>query len=224
MKKLFFIMLAVASVFTACDSLKPGGGKITEGKISYNIDLSNTEMSFSQKQMLEAAKLTISFKDALVKTDFDMGMIAIIVTADGDAKKGLTLFSMLGNKTAARMSAEDFSKKEKEKGNYTVEYSDETKEIAGYKCKKANVKMDNGSTLSMFYTEDIQPAKVNTDFTFEGIKGFPLEMQVEVNGMKVKMVAASVDGTSLPENYFSMEIPEGYTETDMSQFKGMGGK
>jgi len=224
MKKLFFAMLALASVFTACDSIKSGSGKITEGKITYKIDLSQTEMNMMEKQMLEMAKLTISFKDAFVKTDFDMGMVATSVTADGNAKTGLMLISMLGNKTAIKMSAEDLSKKEKDKGNYTVEYSDETKEIAGYKCKKANVKLENGAMLSMFYTEDIQPAKINTDFTYEGIKGFPLEMQVDMNGMKFNMVASSVDGTPLPADFFSMEIPEGYTESDMSQFSGaMGG-
>ncbi len=225
MRKIFFAILVLATVFTACDSIKPGGGKITEGKVSYKIDLSATEMSFIQKQLFEAAKLTISFKDAFMKTDFDLGMVAISVTADGNTKTGLMLSSMMGNKTAIKMSAEDFSKKEKEKGKYTVEYSDETKEIAGYNCKKANLKLENGSTLAIYYSEDIQPAQINTDFTYEGIKGFPLEMQIDMNGMKINMVASSVDGTPLPADYFSMEIPEGYTESDMNQFSGaMGGK
>jgi len=220
MKKTLLTIIAATMLFSACDSLKPGGGKITEGKISYKIDLSQTEMNFIQKQLMEAAKLTIAFKDAYVKTDFDLGMVATTVIADGDSKTGLMLFSMMGNKTAAKMTAEDFSKKQKEKGNYTIDYADETKEIAGYRCKKATVKLENGATLSMFYTEDIQPAKINTEFTYEGIKGFPLEMQINMNGMVVNLVAGSVDGTPLPENYFSMEIPEGYTETDLAPFMG----
>lgn len=222
-KKIIFALISLVTVFTSCDSLKPGAGKITEGKIAYKIDLSQTDIGMLQKQMLEMAKLTISFKDAFVKTDFDMGMVATTVIADGNTKTGLMLFSMMGNKTASKMSAEDFSQKEKTKGKYTVEYSDETKEIAGYKCKKANVKLENGTTLSLFYTEDIQPAKMNTDFTYEGIKGFPLEMQIDMNGMKVNMVATSVDGAPLPADYFSMTIPEGYTETDMAGFGGMMG-
>lgn len=221
--KIIFLLIALASVLAACDSFKSGSGKISEGKISYKIDLSQTEMGMLQKQLFEMASLTIGFKDAFVKTEFDMGMVATSVIADGNTKTGLMLFSMMGNKTAAKMSAEDFSKKEKTKGKYTVEYSDETKEIAGYKCKKANVKLENGASLTMFYTEDIQPAKINTDFTYEGIKGFPLEMQIDMNGMKINMVASAVDGNPLPADYFNMTIPEGYTETDMSSFGGLMG-
>lgn len=220
MKKIFISLLALAIVLTACNSLKPGAGKVTEGKISYKIDLSKTDMSFVQKQLFEATKLTISFKDAFVKTDLDMGMFGTTVIVDGGSKTGLMLFSMMGRKTASKMSTQFFSEKEKAKGNYTVEYSDETKEIAGYKCKKASIKMENGSTLLMFYAEDIQPSKVNTDFTYEGIKGFPLEMQVDMNGIVVNLVASNVDGSALPTDYFNMEIPQGYTESDITSFGG----
>lgn len=218
MKKLIVIMLLTAGLFTACDSVKPGAGKITEGKISYKIDMAGTEMNFLQKQLFEAAKLTISFKGPFTKTDFDMGMVGTTVIADGSTDTGLMLFNMMGNKTAAKMTAEDFEEKKKLKGSYTVENTDETKEIAGYKCKKAIVKLGNGGNLTMYFTEDIMPENRNTSFTYEETKGFPLEMQVNMNGMVFNMVASSVDGSPLSDDSFSMEIPEGYTESDMSQF------
>ncbi len=222
MKKIVLAFLVLAGVFTACDSVKPGAGKINEGKITYKIDLSGTELNMIQKQLFEMAKLTISFKEPFIRTEFDMGMVAHTVIADGSKNTGLMLFSMMGNKTAAKMTADDLAKKQQEKGKYTVEYSDETKEIAGYKCKKATLKMENGATLGLYYTEDIQPAKMNTEFTYREINGFPLEMQVDMNGMKINLVASSVDASPLPADYFSMEIPEGYTEADMTQFSGMG--
>ncbi|MCG3166646.1 MAG: hypothetical protein POELPBGB_02426 [Bacteroidia bacterium] len=224
MKKLIVLLIVSTSIFTSCDSLKPGAGKISEGKIAYNIDFEGSEMGMLEKQLLQMAKLTISFKDAMMKTEFDMGMMATTVVVDGNAKSGLMLISAMGNKTAAKMSAGDLQKQEQAKGNYTVEYSDETKEIAGYTCKKATLKMENGANLTLYYSEDIQPAKMNTEFTYSEIKGFPLEMQIDMNGMKFNMVASKVDGTPLPADYFSMAIPEGYTETDMAGFGGaMGG-
>jgi len=223
-KKIIFTLFILTTVFTSCDSIKSGAGKISEGKITYKIDLSQSEMGIIQKQMFEMAKLTISFKDAFVKTDFDMGVMALTTVIDGTAKSGLMLISAMGNKTAARMSAEDLVNKQKMKGNYTVEYSNEEKEIAGYKCKKAILKMENGTNFTLYYSEEIQPAKINTDFTFSEINGFPLEMQVDMSGMKFNLVATSVEGTPLPVDFFSMAIPEGYIETDMTNFSGaMGG-
>lgn len=224
MQKIIALLIVATTIFTSCDSLKSGAGKITEGKISYKIDLSGSEMGVFEKQLVEMANLNISFKHAMMKVEFGMAGMGQTTIIDGNTKSGLMLFSAMGNKTAAKMSAESFDKKEKMNGKYTVDYSDEAKEIAGYTCKKAILKMENGANLTLYYTEDIQPAKVNTDFTFTEIKGFPLEMQVEMNGMKFNMVASNVDGAPLPADYFSMEIPEGYTETDMAGFGGaMGG-
>ncbi|MGE0635661.1 MAG: hypothetical protein AB7G44_14345 [Bacteroidia bacterium] len=224
MKKIIALLIISSTIFSACDSLKSGAGKISEGKISYKIDLSGSEMGMLEKQLLQMAKLNISFKDALMKTEFDMGMMGTTVVVDGNTKSGLMLFNAMGNKMAARMTADDLQKQQQAKGAYTVEYSDETKEIAGYKCKKATLKMENGANLTVFYSEDIQPAKVNTDFTYSEIKGFPLEMQMDMQGMKFNMVASSVDGAALPADNFNMTIPEGYTETTMAQFGGaMGG-
>lgn len=224
MQKIIALLIVSTTLFTSCDSLKPGAGKISEGKISYTIDLAGSEMGMLEKQLLQMAKLSISFKDAMMKTEFDLGMMATTIVVDGNQKSGLMLVSAMGNKTAAKMSAGDLQKQEQAKGTYTVEYSDETKEIAGYKCKKATLKMENGANLTLYYSEDIQPAKMNTDFTYSEIKGFPLEMQMDMNGMKFNMVATKVDGTPLPADYFSMAIPEGYTETDMAGFGGaMGG-
>ncbi len=224
MKKIIALLIVTTTLLTSCDSLKPGAGKISEGKISYNIDLSGSEMGMLEKQLLQMAKLNISFKEAMMKTEFDLGMMATTVVVDGSAKSGLMLISAMGNKTAAKMTADDLQKQEKAKGTYTVEYSDETKEIAGYKCKKATLKMENGANLTLYYSEEIQPAKMNSDFTFSELKGFPLEMQMDMQGMKFNMIASSVDGTALPADNFSMAIPEGYTETTMAQFgAGLGG-
>jgi hypothetical protein len=223
MNKIIALLIVTTTLFTSCDSLKSGAGKISEGKISYNIDLSGSEMGMLEKQLLQMAKLNISFKDAMMKTEFDLGMMATTIVVDGNAKAGLMLISAMGNKTAAKMSAADLQKQEQAKGTYTVEYSDDTKEIAGYKCKKATLKMERGTNLTLYYSEDIQPAKMNTDFTYSEIKGFPLEMQMDMNGMKFNMVATKVDGTPLSADYFSMAIPEGYTETSMAQFGAPAG-
>lgn len=223
MKQLIALLLISTTLFTSCDSLKSGAGKISEGKIAYKIDLSGSEMGMLEKQLLQMAKLNISFKDAMMKTEFDLGMMGTTIIVDGNTKSGLMLFNAMGNKTAAKMTTEDLAEKEKAKGKYTVEYSDETKEIAGYKCKKATLKMENGANLILYYSEDIQPAKMNTDFTYTEIKGFPLEMQMDMQGMKFNMVAGSVDGNPLPADHFSMAIPEGYTETTMAKFGSMMG-
>lgn len=221
MKKVFFTLLVFTVVLNACDSIHSAKGKLDEGKITYEIDLSGTDMNIMQRKIMEMMKLTIAFRQNLMRTELNMGVGETRVIIDGNANSGLMLLSAMGNKMAVRMKPEDIEKKQQQRGSYTVEYADEEKEIAGYKCKKAIVKTAKDEILTLYYSDEIAPAKANTDFTFKEIKGFPLEMEINLNGMIVKMTASAIDPTPLPENYFSMEIPEGYTESDSMPFGGM---
>jgi GLPGLI family protein len=123
-----------------------------------------------------------------------------------------------------------------------VEYTNETKKIAGYTCKKAILKSKNqrgevNSTI-VWYCPDFKMAE---GFSFGGgsgrgmmsmagvngldqIEGFPMEYQMERNnGMKMHMIVTKVQLDAIMEDKI-FEIPKGYDIKPMSEMQGGDGR
>ena len=99
-------------------------------------------------------------------------------------------------------------------------YTDETKEVAGYKCKKAEVtiktKEGKEETLNVFYTEEIPTSDVKS--VYKGLKGFPLEYVINQKGMKMQFTATKVSKESIADTKFEIS-KDGYTETTMEELQ-----
>lgn len=110
----------------------------------------------------------------------------------------------------------------------------ETADIAGYKCQKYQIEVENaqlGGTLTEYVwaTKDIPVIKSNfkggDKLSIEGVDGMVLKMVTDMNGMfTLTMVASQVQKQDIPDSEFS--LPKDYTveKFDPSMFNGMGGK
>ncbi len=101
-----------------------------------------------------------------------------------------------------------------ENENLPFELSSETKNIAGYPCKLAIVKIDpelddEDNLIKIWYTDKI-PVLYWGQFSFlKNIPGAALEVMIGKNGFK----AVDINQENVPTNFF--EIPETYTEFEM---------
>lgn len=215
--KIRIIFLAlVLSTFSF--SFKPAA--VTEGSIKYDVSVVESDLSYLEEMMIGMSTLSISFKDEAVRTDFEISIANTTVIHDGATKKGLMLISSpMGNK-AVKLDNE--VKGDEVKGKYKIDYLSDTKTIAGYKCKKAVITLDDGTKLNVFYTDQITPKNRSTKYTFEDLKGFPLEMEVKQEKMIIKLVAENVNTKPLDKAKFSLIIPSGYEETTMEELSKFG--
>lgn len=215
--KIRIILLALilgAFVF----SFKPAS--ITEGKVKYDVSVVESELSYLEEMMIGMSTISISFKDEAVRTDFEISIANTTVIHDGATKKGLMLItSPMGNK-AVKINNE--VKGDEAKGKYKIEYLSETKTIAGYNCKKALITLEDDTKLNVFYTDQIAPKNRSTKYTFDELKGFPLEMEVKQDKMIIKLTAENVSTNKLDKSKFSLAIPEGYEETTMEELGKFG--
>jgi len=110
-----------------------------------------------------------------------------------------------------------------------INYTNETKTIAGYTCHKAEVTVFIDSTRSIneevYYTTDITSNFCGHEY--KGLKGFPLEWVAKFAATTRTTTAVSIDKQSISNDEFN--IPPGYkvvTQEEMSQDiqKNMGGK
>jgi len=227
MKKYFFFLtfpfLFIGAGYFPRTSSMPGD-PVKEAKIIYDIDLSSSDMDQMVKDMMAGSTLTISFKDRWVKTVMNMNVSNTAVIMDGATDKGLMLMEMMTMKMAIRLEKDDIiTRTGGDQEQDRVEYFEETKTIAGYVCKKSKVTDSEGNSSVYWYSDQIMPGNRKTQFSHGKLNGFPLEMQLDVDGMTMKMTAKEVKTGSLPADEFSMAIPAGYKESTMEDLMQMGG-
>ncbi len=216
MKTRILLLAFILSTFTF--SFKPA--IITEGKIKYDVSVVKSELSYLEEMMIGMSTISISFKDEAVRTDMEISIANTTVIHDGATKKGLMLItSPMGNKA---VKIDNEVKGDEGKGKYKIDYQSETKTIAGYKCKKALISLEDGTTLNVFYTDQIAPKNRSTKYTFDELKGFPLEMEVKQEKAIIKLTAESVSTNKLDKSRFSLVIPTGYEETTMEELAKFG--
>jgi GLPGLI family protein len=216
MKKfyLFFLSLAAIAAFSFTNSTSD-----FEGKIVYSISVDGGNLPPEAKAMFEGSEMTTYIKDMKSRTDMTMGFQNPTTIRDGKTKTSVLLMEIMGNKY--KIKNDESTAKQPDA---TVKYSDETKEIAGYKCKKAEItftdKTGTAQSSIIYYTEEISNHmgfdKRNSPF--KDIKGMPLEFEVQAQrGMTMKMSAKSVSKETVPSSQF--DIPSGYKETTMEDMQ-----
>ena len=95
-----------------------------------------------------------------------------------------------------------------------IKYSDETKMIAGVKCKKATVtyKEKNYPPMDVWYTKELDVAN-SSESNIEGIDGFLMEFTALKDGIIIGSKITSFEQVSVPDSLFI--IPEGYNIMNM---------
>jgi GLPGLI family protein len=191
-----------------------------EGKVVYGITYENLPAGMEAMASMLPSEIKIYIKDNMSRTEQSMGMAGNqIVISDNKTETGTMLMDMMGQKYFVKMD-NNSTKNAKSAAEPKYNYLTETKEIAGYKCKKAEVTMEGiDESFSVFYTEDIP---YGSNKQFKGLKGFPLEYEIAANGLNMHVSAKQIANEKVPDAFF--KIPDGYQEMSQEDLmKMMGG-
>lgn len=190
-----------------------------EGSVVYSMEIEGMEMDPTTQSMLGTMETKIFVKGDKSRTEVNMAMAKNITIADSKKKTATVLMDVMGMKYALKVGSEDMAREEEASKDIKINYIDETKEIAGYKCKKAQITNKENITVNVFYSEEI--AGGSYDNKFKGLKGFPMEYEMNQNGMKMLITANEVRKEKVDDKIF--EIPEGYKETTKEELQKMFG-
>lgn len=191
-------------------------------RIDYSVSINalpGSEDISAMSSLFENASLTTLYAEGKSRTEMKMGPMTSISILDEKAKKGLTLMDNFGQKQALTMNSKHFDKALKsanqEKDQVQVRKTGKRKEIAGVQCEQAVLTM-SGQEIDLWYSPDIVIQSYMSEYQFEGIEGTPLEMNLQVEGMVMRLKATAVDRNApVAENSFDMSIPEGYMASEM---------
>lgn len=221
--KNFFLKLSIWAVLTTVTpiALIAQNKKPFEGTIVYALNFDEAGLDPASASMLQGREMTIYIKGDKSKLEMDMGMMKTSTITDAKTGNVVTLMDIMGQKMALKMTKEEIEKQRGEVKEPTIKYTDETKEIAGYKCKKAIAVTEDGDELAIFYTDEIIGSAGTTNNQFKGLKGFPLEYQANQNGLKMLVTAKSVKPGKVDDSKF--KISSEYKEVTQEQLQNMFG-
>jgi len=223
--KQIFLFLLVSTLSISSFAQK----KMKEGVIVLEL----TEIESDDPQMsamlgsMKGGTLETVFSPDMQKTTNSMmgGMINTTVFIDIKNKKTKTFMDMMGNKVAIKATGDETESDLD--SDIDIKKTGETKTIKGYTAHKYIItpksKDMEGGEFVVYVAEDIQLGAINLSqgLNTSKIKGAPLEMSMNVQGMKMVFTAKTVSDT-LPKDAF--KEPKGYKEMTMEEFqKSMGG-
>ncbi len=196
MKKISAIVLFIAIIFAFNNnSYAQKKGKPFAGKIIFSMTYEGVEASQAAQMPTTQTTLILGNKQ---KTTVDYGQAAQIVIADGDVETMMIYIDIMGQKFLIKQSKTQIDSIRNAQPKPIITYSDETKEIAGYKCKKAVIAYKDAETGEesqniVWYTEDLNVGeKINFTGEAEGIKGFALATEVKNGKITIKSVAKEI--------------------------------
>ena len=193
--------------------------QVTEGHVHYSIfaTTDNPELQ-SSVEMFQNSVLDIYFSGDKTRTELDMKMIKITTIVDNESNEVLVLSESMTDKNAVITNIEEI-KNNNIKQETKVTLTGETKNIAGYKCKKAILTDGSGNETVCWYTGKIKASKEGQQMINREVPGFPLEFESVSEGIKMRFTATKVttqietDKSAL----FDTSAPEGFKVLDMEE-------
>ena len=226
MMKNFLKFIMIATIIMGMSAA--ASAKDFKGVITYKITYPGMDVDPSMAAMMPKMAI-MSIAGNKSKMEISMGQMGSqIQITDGDEKTVTTVMDMMGQKFYYIESEDEIKADKPDPEKISVEVTDETKEIAGYECKKAIITLkDQGEDMvfTIFFTEEIGTSDLNFDNPlFEQIPGAMLEFEIDTGrNQRMKMEAVSVKKTNVSDKEF--QVPEGYekkTSEEVMQMLGGG--
>jgi len=226
MKKLITGILILSAFCIAFSNPAIAKKKEFKGTISYKISYVEGSIDENMKSMLPKL-MKVSFRKSMVKTEIISGMGKQIEILNIEEKTTTSLLDIMGQKFSIKTSAQEIQDEISKAPETQIIYTDETKEIAGFVCKKVIVKFkekdsDTETEVIAYLADDFSNEGVYFDNpVFNSIKGILLEFEINSNEINMKFIATSVNKKNIPEKEFT--VPEDYKETTKDELRNMLG-
>lgn len=189
--------------FTLNNYAQKGG---FEGTVAYSMDVDMKDMPPEAAAMMKNSEMVVQIKNEHTRTETKTAMSKSISISDNKNQTSFTLLDMMGSKYMIKAKPEEI-KEDASRPDVKVKEMSETKIVAGYKCKKAEITMVDPKTKkemnsTIFYTTEL-PYTKGYGTTYKGLKGFPLEYVIHADaGMQIKVTAKSVLQEKLDDKIF----------------------
>lgn len=218
LKSIILVLFGVLLTFSSYAQVPKGDG--FKGTITYQITYPDANLDATQMAaMPQTMKLILNGNKA--RAELKMSEMNQILIMDSDAKTTVILVDINGQKAAIKPKKND-----RPLGKEPIlESANESKEIAGYVCKKANIhygdEKSKSNPIPIYYSEEVGNNKIFYDNEYRNLPGVPLEFRYKLQGMNMLLTAVKVEKGRVSNREF--EIPSDYKETTPEEIRKMFG-
>lgn len=214
MKQLIFSVLFISTFLFSLSSPS------FEGTIDYKISYKNLPEEMGMYKAMLPRKSRVIIKNDWSKIQQNMGVLMKMdIIFNSKTNTSVMLINAMGKKIAVETN--DTTEKI-DPSLFTLTKKEDIKIIAGYKCKK-NILTDTANNSYTLWITDKIPSYKNQNLPDIDLGGFPMEYNIENNGMSVRMTASKVTEKEISDEEFT--IPADYekkTAEEMGELmKGM---
>ncbi len=189
-----------------------------EGVVSYNIIVNTGNNEAKAADLLDGATQKIYFKGINTRTELTSILGKTVTLHDSKAGNAVVMNEYGDQKILIRMTKENYDDRNSKYAGIQFEFLPETKKILGYNCKLAIAKMKDGSTFSVYYTDEIAFQNKDYGVQFQNLPGFPLEYESELGKMKVTYIADNISFDPVAAALY--DVPKkGYREMTYEEVK-----
>lgn len=175
---------------------------LSAGKVEYRLDASKLDPTAAS--FLQGMTMTAYFEGDKLRMELNMGMLGTTTTIlNGPSKSSLILLNLMGNKLAVTEMPESNAPE------WKVIPTNETRDIAGYTCRKTLLQSESGD-LEFYVTDQIHNPRVKSDLQLHHLNGFPLQIQLSGGVGSLLLVATKVTGMPIESSRFTTTVPSGY--------------
>jgi GLPGLI family protein len=184
------MVLTVLILFSSCKNTGDGR-KITSGIIDYQITYLNNDLDKKTMDLLpRRMKLIFNEKEAANNIEGFLGFYKLNAITDFRTRKCSTLLKVFDKHYLFKGKRDEqmccFDTME----DMEITETDETKEIAGFKCKKSIVRLPStGESFVIYYTNEIDLKHPNSTNPYRKVKGVLMEFELNLIHLKMRFVA-----------------------------------
>ncbi|MDP1842470.1 MAG: hypothetical protein Q8K64_03530 [Sediminibacterium sp.] len=156
---------------------------VAECTVSYSISVDNaTGLDKEAVELLKSSSKTVYIKGNDSRVDLMSSSFLQTMVFDKTTGNAVILRELGANKFMTKLESKAWIAQNSKYNGMTISYENETKNILGYDCKKAVLKLQNGSSFSVYYATAITPSVKEFEFQFKDIPGFVLEYEAQEGG------------------------------------------
>lgn len=174
------------------------------------------------KDSVQNAVHTVYIKGDKSRSEMTSPYFSSTILLDGNTGFGVILREVNGQKLLIRMNPDNWTERNRMYDGIYYRNTNESKEIAGYKCIKAVGQTKFGGTITVYYTRDIVPENRQYDPMFRNLEGLPLEYELTNGKVRILYRIARINLNPVPVSKF--DIPSsssGYREMSYEDSKKM---
>jgi len=195
------------AAFILLTSASFGQKILSEGTVVYDVSVQTGSNQPQMADMFDGASATLFLKGGLSRSEMKSALGSSVTIHDNKSGQAFVLREYGTQKLLIKMTRDNWNDKNKKYDGITFTKTNETKVIAGYNCTKAVAQLKDGSSFTVYYTEDIKTENTDYDAQFKTLPGLPLEYESVVGNLKVKYTASKISFDPVPVQKF--EMPKG---------------